>query len=38
MTAANKATLQEKQAMATRDHILGAAFALLVEHPQALFA
>ena len=34
----NKATLQEKQATATRDHILGAAFELLVEHPDRPFS
>jgi AcrR family transcriptional regulator len=36
--AENKATLREKQAMATRDHILGAAFELLVEHPDRPFS
>jgi AcrR family transcriptional regulator len=36
--ARNKATLREKQAMATRDHILGAAFELLVEHPDRPFS
>jgi AcrR family transcriptional regulator len=33
-----KTTLREKQATATRDHILGAAFALLVEHPDQPFS
>ena len=36
--AENKATLREKQAMATRDHILGAAFELLVEHRDRPFS
>src|SRR5712691_6465715 len=36
--AKNNATLREKQAMATRDHILGAAFELLVEHPDRPFS
>ena len=36
--AKNKATLREKQATATRDHILGAAFELLVEHPDRPFS
>lgn len=36
--AANKATLREKQATATRDHMLGAAFELLVEHPDRPFS
>jgi len=36
--AQNKATLREKQAMATRGHILGAAFELLVEHPDRPFS
>jgi AcrR family transcriptional regulator len=34
----NKATLRQKQATATRDHILGAAFELLVEHPDGPFS
>jgi len=34
----NKATLRQKQATATRDHILGAAFELLVEHPDGSFS
>jgi AcrR family transcriptional regulator len=34
----NRATLREKQATATRDHILGAAFQLLVEHPDGPFS
>jgi AcrR family transcriptional regulator len=34
----NQATLREKQATATRDHILGAAFELLVEHPDRPFS
>jgi AcrR family transcriptional regulator len=36
--ATNKATLRQKQATATRDHILGAAFELLVEHPDRPFS
>jgi AcrR family transcriptional regulator len=36
--ATNKATLQEKQVTATRDHILDAAFELLVEHPDRPFS
>ncbi|HUX43580.1 MAG TPA: TetR family transcriptional regulator [Terracidiphilus sp.] len=35
---ARKTTLREKQATATRDHILGAAFELLVEHPDRPFS
>jgi AcrR family transcriptional regulator len=35
---ANTATLREKQATATRDQILGAAFELLVEHPDRPFS
>jgi AcrR family transcriptional regulator len=35
---AGRATLREKQATATRDHILGAAFELLVEHPDHPFS
>lgn len=31
-------TLRDKQAAATRDHILGAAFELLVEHPDRPFS
>lgn len=31
-------TLQEKRAIATRDHILGAAFDLLVDHPDQPFS
>src|SRR5260370_17787957 len=34
----NNATLRQKQATATRDHILGAAFELLVEHPDRPFS
>lgn len=36
--ATNKTALREKQAAATRDHLLGAAFELLVEHPERLFS
>ena len=36
--APDEATLQEKRATATRDHILGAAFELLVEHPEFPFS
>jgi AcrR family transcriptional regulator len=36
--AANKTVLREKQATATRDHLLGAAFELLVEHPDRPFS
>jgi AcrR family transcriptional regulator len=36
--AKNKATLQEKQATVTREHILGAAFELLVEYPDRPFS
>src|SRR5713226_5438354 len=36
--AKNNATLREKQAMATREHILGAALELLVEHPDRPFS
>src|SRR5262249_7840527 len=35
---ADVATLQEKRATATRDHILGAAFELLVEDPERPFS
>lgn len=35
---ADKDTLREKRATATRDHILGAAFELLVEHPERPFS
>jgi AcrR family transcriptional regulator len=35
---ASNATLREKQSTATRDHILGAAFELLVEHPDRPFS
>lgn len=35
---AGTATLREKQATATRDHILGAALELLVEHPDHPFS
>jgi AcrR family transcriptional regulator len=35
---AGTATLREKQATATRDHIVGAAFELLVEHPDHPFS
>jgi AcrR family transcriptional regulator len=35
---AKTATLRDKQAAATRDHILGAAFELLVEHPDQPFS
>jgi len=34
----SKSPLQEKQASATREHILGAAFELLVEHPDRPFS
>jgi len=34
----NEATLREKRAAATRDHILGAALELLVEHPDQPFS
>ena len=34
----NKATLGEKRATATRDHIVGAAFELLVERPEFPFS
>lgn len=34
----NEVTLRQKQAAATRDHILGAAFELLVEHPDRPFS
>jgi AcrR family transcriptional regulator len=37
MTASGP-SLQEKRATATRDHILGAAFELLVEHPERPFS
>lgn len=36
--AANETTLQEKRIAATRDHILGVAFELLVEHPDQPFS
>ena len=36
--AKNNATLREKQALATRDHILGAAFELLGEKPDQPFS
>ena len=35
---ANEATLREKRATVTRDHTLGAAFELLVEHPERPFS
>lgn len=35
---ANKATLREKRDTTTRDHILDAAFELLVEHPEQPFS
>jgi AcrR family transcriptional regulator len=34
----NNSVLREKQATATRDHILGAAFEMLVEHPDRPFS
>jgi AcrR family transcriptional regulator len=34
----SKSTLREKQVAVTRDHILGAAFELLVEHPDRPFS
>jgi AcrR family transcriptional regulator len=37
MTASGH-SLQEKRATATRDHILGAAFEMLVEHPERPFS
>jgi AcrR family transcriptional regulator len=36
--ATNKTALREKQATTTRDHLLGAAFELLVEHPDRPFS
>jgi AcrR family transcriptional regulator len=36
--ATNETALREKQATATRDHLLGAAFELLVEHPDRPFS
>jgi AcrR family transcriptional regulator len=38
MTSTDHATLRDKRATATRDHILGAAFELLVEHPDRPFS
>jgi AcrR family transcriptional regulator len=35
---ANKTALREKRARVTRDHLLGAAFELLVEHPDRPFS